>query len=255
MKRILTFGDSFSDNGFSNGCGYNRLSNGRVWVEYLAELLGSSLEDRAWCGATSGMGNASGPEDWSGLSWQVDTYQSDGHNEDTLCTLLIGINDIYEGKGNAQTVVSNILQALETLVSKGVHNFLVGSVPDISDAPAYVQEYAEVKDCVHDAVLDINSRLIEVFFENGGFAARYPDVKVNFLDAYEIFKSFVSDGSFTVTDKPWNGTYTEPQSNGFLWWDDWHPMTEAHRKLAFAAVEVLKRGKQSAYRSNIFNEI
>ncbi|WP_320174019.1 SGNH/GDSL hydrolase family protein [Maridesulfovibrio sp.] len=255
MKRILTFGDSFSDNGFSNGCGYNRLSNGRVWVEYLGELLGASLEDRAWCGATSGMGNASGPKDWSGLSWQVDTYQADAQSGDVLCTLLIGINDVYEGKGDAQEVVSNTLSALEVLVGKGVQNFLLGSVPDISDAPAYIQEYAEVKGKVRDTILDINSRLKSAVFGRDGFAELHPAVTVNYFDAYKTFKSFVTDGLFKVTDKPWNGTYTEPQDSGFLWWDDWHPMTEAHRKLAFAAVEVLKRGKQSSYHSNIFSEI
>jgi len=243
MKRILTFGDSFSDNGFSNGCGYNRLSNGKVWVEYLAEFFGASLEDRAWCGATSGKGNASGPGDWSGLGWQVDTYEPEHSADNILCTVLIGINDVYEGRGDAQKVVSNTLDALEKLVDKGIHEFLLCSIPDISDAPAYTQEYAGVKDRVHEAVLEINSRLVEAFFRNDGFAARYPDVRVDFLDAYEIFKSFFSDGSFKVADKPWNGTYTEPQSSAFVWWDDWHPMTEVHRRLALGAVEVLQRGK------------
>lgn len=240
MKHVLTFGDSFSDNGFSNGCGYNRLSNGRVWVEYLAELLDASLENRAWCGATSGMGNASGPEDWSGLSWQVDTYQSSGSTKDVLCTLLIGINDVYEGKGDAQKVVSNTLAALDTLVEKGIQRFLVASVPEISDAPAYIEEYASVRSSVRETILDINFRLEGGLFNSGGFTDRNPDIILNFFDAHKVFKGFVTDGSFEITDKPWSGSYAYPRQNSSLWWDEWHPMTEAHRRLALAAVEVLE---------------
>ncbi len=243
MQHILAFGDSFSDNGFSNGCGYNRLSNGKVWVEHLSDMLDIPLEDRAWCGAQSGQGNASGPTDWSGLAWQVDTYIPDNNTQNILCTLLIGINDVYDGKGQVNNVVGNIISALESLVSKGLRRFLVANLPNITHAPAYAtEEYAHLKDVVSEAIFAINCQLESCLFDSGGFVSRHPEIVVMPLNVYEIFEELVTGTHFKVTDKPWNGTYASPRTASHLWWDDWHPMTEAHRKLALAAVSKLKKG-------------
>lgn len=242
MKRILSFGDSFSDNGFCNGCGYNRLSNGDVWVEHLSGMLGATLEDRAWCGAQSGIGNTSGPADWSGLAWQVETYQPAGSLDDTLCTVLIGINDIYEGEGSAETVVGNIVSAMEKLVAKGVRNLLVSNVPDITLAPAYVTEYAAKKPAVQALVRDINARLHDALCGESGFARRHPEVRLYRLDACDVFEGLVRDGRFANVSEPWNGTYAFPAADGYMWWDSWHPMTATHRVLAEAALRALKSG-------------
>jgi len=241
MQHILAFGDSFSDNGFSNGCGYNRLSNGKVWVEYLAELLNASLEDRAWCGATSSQGNASGPENWSGLAWQVETYKPHNNGTDILCTILIGINDVYEGNSSAENVVVNIVSAIEDLADKGIKRFLVSNVPDITHAPAYGKEYAPAKERVQDTIKQLNSQLERALFYTGGLSIRRPDIELfPLLDAYTVFNKLVSDKKFTNTHEPWNDTYSYPHPYSYIWWDAWHPMTEAHRVLALAAVEVLE---------------
>ena len=243
MRFLLTFGDSFSDNGFSNGCGYNRLSNGRVWVEYLAEMLDIPLEDRAWCGARSGMGNASGPPDWSGLAWQADTYQPDENTPDALCTLLIGINDVYGGQGDPGTVADNVGAALEKLLTKGVRRFLVANVPDITLAPAYRTEaYAPLKERVRADVRAVNRLLDSLLFDPNGLAFRAPAASITPLDAFGLFNDMAAGGGFRQPDAPWNGTYAYPHADGHLWWDDWHPTTEAHRQLALAALDALGAG-------------
>lgn len=240
MKSILAFGDSFSDNGFSNDCGFNRLSNGKVWVEHLAEMLALPLEDRAWCGAKSGKGNASGPEDWSGLAWQVDSYIPNTATPDALCTLLIGINDVYDGTGEPGEVVGNILGALEKLFTKGVRKILLGNMPDISHAPAYVSpEYAPLKAGVSETAAAVNSLLARDVFGPEGFAARHPEMVIIALDAHALFEKLATDGVFRQVDTPWNGTYAFPHADGYLWWDEWHPTTEAHRQLALAARQAL----------------
>ncbi|WP_243545151.1 SGNH/GDSL hydrolase family protein [Pseudodesulfovibrio tunisiensis] len=241
VKRIVAFGDSFSDNGFSNGCGYNRLSNGKVWVEHLADMLGVELEDRAWCGAQSGLGNASGPKDWSGLNWQVQNFKPQGELGDTLCTVLIGINDIYDGSGSTENVVENSVIALERLVDKGVRHLLVSNVPNITHAPAYAGEYAACREIVLKKVHDINALLEPALFASDGFAHRHPEVTLHRVKAWDVFECAVEQGRFTRLSEPWNGTYAFPEADGYMWWDDWHPMTAMHRIFAQAALEELGR--------------
>jgi phospholipase/lecithinase/hemolysin len=242
MKFLLTFGDSFSDNGFSSGCGFNRLSNGRVWVEYLSEMLGVPLEDRAWCGAQSGVGNASGPSDWSGLAWQVATYPADAKTPDALCTLLIGINDVYDGRGTAGTVAANTVSAVEMLIDKGVRRFLIANLPDISRAPAYgTPEYSPLTKTVNEAVVSINNRLKIDLFGQGGLASRHPEIDFVSVDAFGLFNRLVAGEAFETTDAPWNATYAYPYPDSHLWWDEWHPMTEAHRLLALASLDALEK--------------
>ncbi|NDV18400.1 hypothetical protein GO013_03075 [Pseudodesulfovibrio sp. JC047] len=243
MKTLLTFGDSFSDNGFSNGCGYNRLSNGPVWVEYLAQMLGASLEDRAWCGATSGHGNASGPKDWSGLAWQVDTYSPTNSETNRLCTLLIGINDVYDGTGTAKDSVANIIRAIETLNDKGIHRFLISNVPDITHAPAYAEEYAPLKKTVQNTLRTINEHLEQSLTGPNGLLTRLPDITLYpVLNAYDIFNALVADSRFANTREPWNGTYSDPNTTGYMWWDDWHPTTETHKAFAKEAFKIIESG-------------
>lgn len=82
-SHIVAFGDSLSDNGsntsyipgvgavFGNDrYGFGIASNGDVWVENLALTMGASLDDRAYCGATT----ADLPV---GLKWQAIQYLAD----------------------------------------------------------------------------------------------------------------------------------------------------------------------------------
>ncbi|GAB6175275.1 hypothetical protein JCM16814_01660 [Desulfobaculum senezii] len=240
FQRVIAFGDSFSDNGFSNGSGFNRLSNGPVWVEHLAARLGVALEDRAWCGAQSGHGNASGPKDWSGLAWQVETFDDDSALPQALCTVLIGINDIYEGDADAGDVAANTIDALERLAAKGMRTCLISTLPDITLAPAYAGEYAHVKAEVAHLVVGINAKLSAELHGAGGFSERHPEVTLHAVDAYGLFNTLAASGTFEISDAPWLGTYSYPKADGFMWWDDWHPMTATHRYFADAAYKVIR---------------
>lgn len=243
-KHIVAFGDSFSDDGISDGYGFSRKSNGDVWVEHLAKMLGVSLEDRAWCGAKSGMGNAAGFDDWSGLAWQVDEFEASGNQDETLYTVLIGINDIYDGGDKGELVVNNIVSALDKLADKGAKNILVSNVPDITHAPAYIKDYAAKKAAVQKVTRDINFRLESALFGEGGFVAQHPDVKLYMVYAYGVFERLVAERHFKNMVEPWYGTYKYPHPDSHMWWDSWHPMTEAHRALAQAAVKALEAGSE-----------
>ena len=122
-KRIVAFGDSMTDNGYDNGHGFQRYSNGKVWVEYLAEMLRvGDVEVYAWGGARSGYGNDHpNANDWSGLLWQIEHYSPSGSVRQTLFTVEIGINDLHDPSNGitAQTVIDNLLLFIANLIDKG----------------------------------------------------------------------------------------------------------------------------------------
>jgi hypothetical protein len=49
-SHLVSFGDSLSDNGNSDGYGFGVYSNGPVWVDYLADDLDVDLLDMAYGG-------------------------------------------------------------------------------------------------------------------------------------------------------------------------------------------------------------
>jgi phospholipase/lecithinase/hemolysin len=131
---IVVFGDSLSDNGnlllipdqpkpdptlYYQG----RLSNGPVWVEYLADAqhLNVSLTDRALGGA---MSDSLIPP---GLIEQVPAYitaEGSPLSAKALFIVWIGGNDYLHGDGDSQATVNNIKDALEQLAQAKAMNIL-----------------------------------------------------------------------------------------------------------------------------------
>ena len=91
-------------------------------------------------------------------------------------------------------------------------------------------------------VEEFNRSLDATLADSGdGFAARHPEVELYRVDAHALFDKIAKDGTFKNTTEPWFGTYQYPDPAGYMWWDDWHPMTEVHRRVAAEAVTVLGR--------------
>lgn len=249
FKNIIAFGDSISDNGFDDGHGFARKSNGKVWVEYLGEKIGCSLiEDRAWSGAMSGQGNYNPPaKDWSGLLWQVENYvpAKKINMEKTLFTIQIGTNDLHDPtKGiTPQQVIDNVIAAMEGLSVKGAKHFMVWNMPVSLVSPGYTDPnyewysyYAPLLDKALAQYKEYNE-LIEVALAD--FAKKHPMVTVSFFDADSALEKIKV--TFANSTEPWHGSYLYPEPGKWLWWDHWHYMTETHRKIAEAAAATLKK--------------
>lgn len=245
FDRLIAFGDSLTDDAFGDGHGFNRYSNGPVWVDYLADRLGvAGRENRAWGGAMTGDGNANG-FGWSGLTWQVAGFTPSGDLSRTLVTVWIGVNDVYAGEADVTASVGNIVRALDLLATKGARAILVPNLPDITLAPAYQagRSYAAKATAVRALVEEFNRRLDTALADGtDSFTARQPEVRLYRLDAHRLFAKLAQDGSFDNTVDPWFGTYSYPAANGYMWWDERHPMTEVHRQVAAAAADVLRSG-------------
>jgi phospholipase/lecithinase/hemolysin len=173
--QIFVFGDSLSDpgndfavSGFPPAPYDKRFSNGRVWVEYLAEDLGlnptpytalpanSSIPDDginfAFGGATTGHGNIGNPPfPFIGLTQQIDAfvdlYQGQPADEEDLYILWAGSNDYFATLLNpvaptseqveaiVKNTVGNLSAAIEELTNAGARNILVVNQPDLGNTP------------------------------------------------------------------------------------------------------------------------
>jgi phospholipase/lecithinase/hemolysin len=238
FDRLIAFGDSLTDDGH----GLNGYTNGPVWVDYLAVALAiPTVENRAWGGAMTGNGNAN-ELDWSGLDWQVDQFAPPPDLATTLFTVWIGTNDVYGGEADIPASIGNVRRALDGLAAKGARHLLVASLPDITLAPAYRAgtKYAASADRVRELIEEFNRALAAALTDSGdGFAARHPEVELYRVDAHALFDRIAKDGTFKNTTEPWLGADRCPEPAGYMWWDEWHPMTEVHRRVAMAAAAAL----------------
>ena len=148
---ILSFGDSISDNGVygqysdpaaaytssSDSYGYQRFSNGPVWVEDLAQHYGLSLLDMAYGGART---TATAPN----LGWQIANYTGPVSST-ILVTALAGANDMsaFFASGGTdpsylpQNAAARVYGDIQTLANLGFTNFFLPNLPNIGATVRY----------------------------------------------------------------------------------------------------------------------
>jgi phospholipase/lecithinase/hemolysin len=258
---ILAFGDSLSDNGIygqytgplsntndqytgaicntdsRDSYGFQRYSNGPVWVEYLAgpSHLNVPLLDLAYGGATTGWDNPAAYQatlnpvflSATGLQWQVWAYGQRFGNINsiaptTLVTLWAGGNDMFNSRP-ADTAADNIELAIQNLYAIGGRSFLIPNLPytDLDPYEYFKQPF--------DAKLASDLAALK---------ATYPGIDIYALD----LNGFVPTG-INHYDGTWMGHYMPSDDvpdmgpGTYASWDGVHPTTEVHAQIAaYAAV-------------------
>ena len=252
IDQLVVFGDSLSDTGIvfraTNGLYpsdppyfQGRYSNGRVWVEYLADRLGlpaSRITNFACGGAiSSGYVNGLVP----GLLNQIQSFtQSDVQiDSNALYVLWAGANDYLQGANDATTPVKNIIDAIGSLSGAGAKRILVANLPDLGQLPA-------TRNSANSASL---STLTQA--HNQGLRRslkvlkqQQPALEIAVLDTNVLYReaiTYPAKFEFTnVTKACVSGSRACGRPEQFLFWDDIHPTTAAHRILAeqaFVAIE------------------
>lgn len=231
---ILAFGDSLSDNGTGalNGnpddiYGFQRYSNGPVWVEYLAsDYLKAPLLDLAYGGATTAYDNPAAysatKNDYyrgnTGLLWQLGAYAAahpSGIPSGTLVALWAGGNDMFNRRSTS-AAASNIGAAIQILYNLGGRDFIVPNL-SYNDADPYLA-WKKPFDEQLAAVIEL-------------IAKADPDINIVLLDLNKL--TAICD--FT------DGTYLE-QTHGpgiYLSYDGVHPTTEIHCQIADYAAQAI----------------
>ena len=270
FSQAFVFGDSGVDNGnffaATNGIPpepyfEGRISNGRVWVEYLAEDLGLNTTNFAFAGATTGDSNTLNrflPPDTSpslafpGLSQQIglflglSNFQADA---DALYIISAGGND-YLGAGiqDFTQPVNNLLNVVTNLASFGAKNFLIANLPNLGNTPDInnpnvskglndltglhnsalsqrLQSLSDDQPNLNINLFDVNSLISQI--QTNGTEFGFTNVTERCLQ--DSIESILDTGDFTKCNNP----------DEYLFWDNIHATTRTNRLIADAALVTL----------------
>ncbi|MCD4675936.1 MAG: SGNH/GDSL hydrolase family protein [Desulfobacula sp.] len=223
FANVVSFGDSLTDDGPSNGHGFGRYTDGPIWVELLADSFGGAgLYDYAYGGATTGLDNLHFPG-WSGLNWQVNQADIQGtisglDKNDTLFTVWAGANDFAYGTSPTEAA-ANISTALSTLAGLGATNILIPNLPNLGNTPLLY--YSPFSAAATEFSTLFNSALSS---ELNLFEQTFSDVALYTMDVYSLFEEFIP-GTFS-----WE----------FMFWDDgFHPSAAGHYMTYRAALDAV----------------
>lgn len=264
INAIYAFGDSLSDAGndfiadggtepaspYSGG----RFTNGNVWVQDLASMLGlpavtpslSGGTDYAFGGALSGNAN---PGD---LTSQLAAFHAANPvaNPNGLYTIWIGSNDINAilegGPNNLAAIVGNIDSAVTTLAGDGAKDVLVFTVPDLGKTPAAI---------AGGPAAVAGASALSAAFDNAlassltSIAASDSALDLSVLDTYSLLDGIVANpaaSGFTNVTQPCltgevNYAGGTPCANpgSYLFWDQLHPTAAGQQIVADKAFALI----------------
>ncbi|WP_013323903.1 SGNH/GDSL hydrolase family protein [Gloeothece verrucosa] len=252
IEQLYIFGDSLSDVGnifqlteqqrppsppYYSG----RYSNGRLWVEYLADelqLTPNHVTNLAWGGATTQgtIGNT------VSLKKQIEKFLANhpNINSQALCIIWIGANDYLYGATNVKATVGNIVEGVFSLVNTGMKKFLIVNLPDLGKLPATRDTKAATSlSALTKAHNKYLSQSIQQLKQDLG-----PRVEIAEFDVYSVYQQVTRRpnqfGLTNVNDSCLKNSSVCQHPEGFLFWDGVHPSTAAHQilaKKAFSKVE------------------
>ncbi len=274
FDRLVIFGDSLSDtgniaNGFNLPPPYfnNRISNGLVAVDILANRLGLSAESAEQFSngngdnyAVSG-GNAAG-SDIEDLRAQLAAFRfrnPQGISNNTLVVLMIGGNDMRDARNlisqSARTqvvenAIAEISSTISTLANLGAEFILVSNAPDISRIPETLD--------IANSDPGVSTRALEAtLLFNRLLGSRISQLSSNFngeLVLFDLYSEFNR-----ILDQPQNFGFTvinqgcfNPSSfrlnpgcdfDQYVFFDSIHPTARAHQILGntlFDATQIMR---------------
>jgi phospholipase/lecithinase/hemolysin len=241
FDHLVVLGDSLSDMGNAG-----RFSNGPVWVEQLATRLNVTLKPSATGGLNFAVGGArldprSGPHS---LRAQADQFlrgrQPAGR---TLHIIYGGGNDLLAAVGDlrssrmVEAAVASLRSIVLDLLRGGATDLLLPNMPDVGMTPRIsvrgaraMQEALTLTDHFNTASDDA---LSEVAPADSGRVRLY---RLNVRALAERARSDPAAFGLVNVTSPCSGL---PHCRGYLFWDDVHPTTHAHGRLADSALQVL----------------
>ncbi|KAH9846716.1 hypothetical protein C2E23DRAFT_872225 [Lenzites betulinus] len=266
IKTIVAFGDSYTDGGREDGgplappvvvppeaLAGGRSTDGKVWVENIADDIGATLKDYAQSGACTDLSLWPSAIKQADFVGQVKTFMNQSNNLDpasTLYTVFFGINDYEDSKtdgtANLQAAAHVILDQIAILASPptNARSFLITDVygrgTHTPAGDAFVQT---VFSGLHD--LRANSTLARSAHGPLKFAfAEFSRIWDGVLGSDPGFKAFgyVSTDACIVdcslTECTTDGMCDDPEH--YFYYISGHPSKEGHRIMADYVEEVLQ---------------
>ena len=249
LSSIVVYGDSLSDNGNlfaatgQPGAPYyaGRRSNGPVAVEQMATRLGVPLIDYAWIGATTGIGNYAdqGSATTSGTAHLPGMWVEFSSTQPAITPYLGGLFIVWGGpndflapspldQGPQDTIargVGNLVTMVDQLLSRGATHILVPGLPDLGLTP-YFQSLGPGNAAAASAITDTF---------NAALLSELP-AGVQFVDTAALLRAVVAHpaayGFTNAIDACFDGTSVCADPSQYLFFDDFHPTTQADALVA-----------------------
>ena len=240
FDQLVVFGDSLSDNGNAG-----RASNGPVWVEHLAERLGLALKPSRMGGSNFAAGGArlDPRSGHTSLRAQASAYlrapRSGGRS---LHIVYGGGNDMLAAVGDprAQAMIEAAVASLRSIVAdlarQGATDILVPNLPPIGMTPAVRSQGGQAVAAANQLAGRFNAALDNAL---SGLADS-PGVRLHRLDVWQLAERVQADPAAAGFVDIANPCSQRQSCEGHLFWDDVHPTTQAHRRLADAAAQLLE---------------
>jgi phospholipase/lecithinase/hemolysin len=218
-----------------------RYSNGPVWVEYLAsqlKLTSNSDTNFAFGGATTGSSRATPP----GLLAQINSFTATHSSADPSALYLVwaGANDYLGGATDSTGIINNLRMAVQSLSAAGAKNIVVVNLPDLGKLPG--THISQRSNLLTDLTKKHNSELAASLTDlrqklHSESNIRYIDVNSLFNQVINTPKKF---GFTNAIDSCLNEVSICNNPNEYLFWDDIHPTTAAHKLFVELAFSDLK---------------
>ncbi|KAG8933049.1 hypothetical protein FRC01_011269 [Tulasnella sp. 417] len=275
FRRLVVFGDSFSDDGHGAWVVSNHtwpadpayyqhtFSNGPVWPTVLSESLGISnkLTDKATGGATSDNAVVQGytgpdstipvPSALDQISQYISQTPSSYGNDGSLYAIVIGSNDIFFNPSTtAESVIQAITKGMKQLQdNKGASNFMLVSYPDLALLP-----FAKATPESYQAALSEYSKSLADALSS--LAKNPPNgARIAYVDLYSLFPQILAHPArygfspSVVGQNCISGAYpsegvprtvcSDPGKRVF--WDIYHPSAKTNKIIAAEAVKALNK--------------
>ena len=248
FNAVYVIGDSLSDTGRTSavltqlmGTAFppppyapGRMSNGPVWIEYFSPMIGRSyqpLDNFAWAGSNTGHLNI-----FTGLPGMLDqltelrTPATRKLNKNALYVVFGGANDFFRIVTPADAVpvitsaITNLITIVSDLRAAGAENIVVVDLPDIGLTPRAASS---------PATATFLSMMFNSNLNHALNSLNFPVVRVSL---FNLIRDFVTQpAKYGFTNVTGMGAANPANADTYLFWDDVHPTTRAHR---FVAEEV-----------------
>jgi phospholipase/lecithinase/hemolysin len=238
FEGLVVFGDSLSDMGNAG-----RFSDGPVWVEQLAEKLKLPLKPSELGGQNFAVGGArieAGPQC---LREQVDRFlKLPLRSGRALYVVWGGANDIFASLGQQDALsqldaaAASLKTILSDLIRHGASDLLVPNIPNVSITP---EVRAKGSDAVDEAgrLTDHFNRAVEGHLTY--LASSVPGLRLYRFDVAAMAERARKDPlSFGFTDIS-TPCREAARCGDYVFWDEIHPTTAAHARLAEAAAAAI----------------
>lgn len=273
FANLYAFGDSLSDGGSSNtavtsiyklagGCDLahpcppyvdGHYSNGQVAIEYLADKIlpgganPANFFNFSVAGATTGIGNFGdggsatvvGEFELPGISTVIDRYLALSSPADPNALYFIwgGANDLLTG-GLPDAAAQNIADSVSKLIDAGATHFFIPNLPDLGLTPYAID--AGVSEGATGFSIGFNIALASQLAD---LSEQFSEIDIIQYDAYSFFNYLVDNAEsygFTNTKTGCLAGLT-PCTNPeeYIFWDGFHPTTQAHAVFAHTFAHAL----------------